>query len=184
MVTNNGVIITALLALSLLAGCATAPRGPRVMVLPAEGKPFEVFQEEDAMCRQWAAQQIGISQETLDQNTARSAVAGTAIGAGIGAAIGSISGQAGRGAAIGAGAGMLSGLASGSDSSRHYGWEAQRQYDIAYQQCMYAKGNHIPGVVRRSRRIERMMPPPPDNSPEPYFEPQPGEPQPPPPPVK
>jgi hypothetical protein len=41
------------------------------------------------------------------------------------------------GTALGAGAG--SGMASGT------AWTAQRRYDVAYQQCMYAKGNVIPG---------------------------------------
>ncbi len=47
------------LAALVLGGCATVPTGPSVMVLPAQGKPFEVFQADDAVCRQWAAQQIG-----------------------------------------------------------------------------------------------------------------------------
>jgi hypothetical protein len=29
------------------------------MVIPSPGKPFEVFAEEDYICRQWAQQQIG-----------------------------------------------------------------------------------------------------------------------------
>ena len=33
-----------------LGGCATAPSGPRVAVMPAPGKPFEVFVEEDKLC--------------------------------------------------------------------------------------------------------------------------------------
>ncbi|TAN39901.1 MAG: glycine zipper family protein [Nitrospirae bacterium] len=149
------------MALSVLSGCATVPAGPRVMVLPAPGKPFEVFQEEDAACRIWAGQQIGMSQEELDQHTARSAAAGTAIGAGVGAAIGSAYGHAGRGALIGAGVGLLSGLSAGSDSGRVYGWEAQRRYDMAYSQCMYAKGNQVPATSRRMRRTQRYVPPPP-----------------------
>ena len=32
-----------LLPLALLAGCASLPSGPRVAVMPAPGKPFEVF---------------------------------------------------------------------------------------------------------------------------------------------
>ena len=31
------------------------------------------------------------------------------------------------------------------------GSEAQRRYDIAYQQCMYAKGNQLPGSAYRYR---------------------------------
>lgn len=37
--------------------------------------------------------------------------------------------------------------------------EAQRRYDVAYQQCMYAKGNQIPGM--RAATPYRYLPPPP-----------------------
>jgi hypothetical protein len=159
---NFRIIIFLLLALLVIGGCATIPTGPSVMVLPPPEKPFEVFQAEDAVCKQWAAQQIGLSpQETVNQNTVTGAVAGTVIGAGLGAAIGSTSGDMGAGAAIGAASGLLLGTAAGADSARFYGWEAQRRYDIAYMQCMYAKGNQIPGVVTRTRSIQRIPPPPP-----------------------
>jgi hypothetical protein len=153
------------LVLLLLGGCATVPTGPSVMVLPAQGKPFEVFQAEDANCRRWASQQIGLSpQETVNQNTAAGAVAGTIIGAGLGAAIGAISGNPGMGAAIGAGSGLLGGTVAGASSGQVYGWEAQRRYDIAFQQCMYANGNQVPGTVQRGRRaypVPPLLPPPP-----------------------
>lgn len=151
-------ILIVVMAVSILAGCATVPTGPRVMVYPEPGKPFEVFQEEDNACRMWAGQQIGMSQEELDRTTVRSAAAGTAIGAGVGAAIGSAYGHAGTGALIGAGTGLLAGLAA-TDSGRVYGWEAQRRYDMAYQQCMYAKGNQVGS--RRYRGSGRYTPPPP-----------------------
>src|ERR1700690_1044188 len=148
--------------LVVLSGCATVPNGPTVTVLPAPGKPFAQFQDDDAICRQWAAQQIGVTpQETVNQNTATGAVAGTLIGGGLGAAIGAASGHVGTGAAIGAGTGLLFGTLAGSDRGYAYGRSAQRKYDTAYQQCMYAKGNQVPGMVEPSRRVHRRMPPPP-----------------------
>ena len=127
------------LAALVLGGCATFPTGPSVMVLPPPGKPFEQFQADDAVCRGWAGQQIGATaQETANQNTAIGAVAGTAMGAALGAAIGAASGNAGAGAAIGAASGLLGGTAVGANAGQAYGWEAQRRYDMAYQQCMYA----------------------------------------------
>ena len=36
----------------------------------------------------------------------------------------------------------------GSNAGAASEYQLQRRYDIAYQQCMYAKGNQIPGVVR------------------------------------
>ena len=154
-------ILLSLLLLALI-GCATVPTGPSVMVLPPSGKPFEQFQAEDAICRQWASQQIGLNaQETVNRNTATSAVVGTAIGAGLGAAIGSASGDAGVGAAIGAASGLLLGTTSGASAGQVYGAEAQRRYDIAYMQCMYSKGNQSPGVVTRTRSTRTIPPPPP-----------------------
>ncbi len=169
---KSKMIIFLFLVLPVLGGCATVPTGPSVMVLPPPGKPFEQFQAEDAICRQWAAQQIGMSpQEAASQSTVTGAVAGTAIGAGLGAAIGSASGAAGTGAAIGAASGLLLGTSAGASAGQVSGWEAQRRYDIAYQQCMYSKGNQIPGMVTRtapSRRMPPPPPPPPGYAPEPY----------------
>ncbi len=170
-----------LFTLFVLGACATVPTGPSVMVLPAAGKPFEQFQAEDATCRQWARQQIGLTpQEAINQNTMTGAAVGTAIGAGLGAAIGAASGNAGAGAAIGAGSGLLVGTASGADAGQAYGWDAQRRYDMAYQQCMYAYGNIIPGVRRiRVRSMPPPPPPPPDGE---YSSPESSQPAPPPPP--
>jgi hypothetical protein len=160
----------ALVALLLLSGCATLPSGPTVLVLPGQGKPFEQFQVEDAICRQWAGKQVGMSaQDVANQNTAKGAIVGTAIGAGAGALIGSAPGEAGAGAAIGAGSGLLVGTATGSGAGQQYGWQSQQQYDYAYVQCMYAKGNQVPTQVHqyRIRRItspspKSMNPVPPD----------------------
>ncbi len=159
---NNTRFFPLFLALLVLGGCATVPSGPSVMVLPTPGKPFEQFQFEDASCRRWAEQQIGLSpQETVNQNTAAGAAAGTLLGAGLGAAVGAASGNPGLGAGIGAASGLLGGTMVGANAGQVYGYEAQRRYDMAYQQCMYAKGNQIPGVVHRSRRAYASPPPPP-----------------------
>lgn len=166
------------IVLLALGGCVTMPSGPSVMVLPEPGKTFEQFQAEDALCRQWAAQRLGLSPEyTANQNTTTGAVVGTLIGAGLGAALGAGGGNPGLGAAIGAGSGLLVGTASGAEAGRVYGWEAQRQYDIMYQQCMYAKGNQIPGAAQKTYRSRRMPPPPPGWTPpaESYPVPQPAE---------
>jgi len=141
-----------LCAVLLLSACVTMPTGPGVLVLPSPGKSLNDFQVEDMICRQWAGQSIGMSpQDIATQNTVKGAAVGTAIGAGAGALLGSASGDAGSGAAIGAGAGLLMGTAAGAGSGQAYGYEAQERYDYAYVQCMYAKGNQIPGQVHRYR---------------------------------
>ncbi|SRR6266852_4680589 len=55
--------------------------GPSVMVLLGNGKNFEQFQADDAICRQWAAQQTGT---TTKRAPAESTVSGAAIGAAAG----------------------------------------------------------------------------------------------------
>ncbi|MDD2309253.1 MAG: hypothetical protein PHH91_06690 [Desulfuromonadaceae bacterium] len=151
--------ITPLLLLLVLSSCATLPTGPSVRVLPAEGKSFDTFRAEDAICRQWAEQHLGMSaQETYESNVATGAVTGTAMGAGLGAAIGSASGRAGGGALVGAATGLLLGTASGSEAGQVYGREAQRRYDNTYVQCMYTYGNQVPGY---HPRIAVAAPPPP-----------------------
>jgi hypothetical protein len=161
--------LVAVLTLIALGGCATLPSGPSVMVLPAPGKPMEVFQDDDLICRQWADRQIGANrQDAMNQNVATGAVVGTLLGAGLGAAIGAAAGNAGAGAAIGAGTGLIAGTTSGVEAGQVYGYEAQRRYDNAYVQCMYARGNQVPGT-RRSYRPSRVPPPPPDYAPsQPY----------------
>ena len=162
MKKGSRITVVSLLALLVLGGCATMPTGPSVRVLPTPGKSFEAFMAEDAVCRQWAEQQLGLNaQDTANQNTATGAVVGTAIGAGVGAALGAASGNAGAGAAIGGGTGLLFGTASGSSAGQAYGMEAQRRYDNVYVQCMYAKGNQIPGTMRNVRRVRTIAPPPP-----------------------
>jgi hypothetical protein len=147
----------------MLSGCATMPTGPNVTVLPGPGKPFEVFMADDAVCRQWAQQQIGgvSPSETANKNTATGAVVGTAVGAAMGAAIGAATGNAGAGAAIGGGTGLLGGTAIGSNAGASSEYQLQRRYDIAYQQCMYAKGNQIPGSAPARQTYTPPPPPPP-----------------------
>jgi hypothetical protein len=151
-----------------LASCATMPTGPSVMSLPGTGKSFDEFRADDAVCRQFANQQLGgaSAQQAAQNSAVTSAVVGTALGAAAGAAFGSVSGNMGAGAAIGAGTGLLFGSAAGSSAAAGSYYEAQRRYDNAYLQCMYAKGNQIPGY-RRTSSARRSYPPPPANYPPP-----------------
>ena len=50
---------------------------------------------------------------------------------------------------------VVVGTASGAQAGQVYGMEAQRRYDIAYKQCMYAKGNQVPGAS--TRRVRRAL---------------------------
>ena len=129
----------------LLSACATVPSGPSVMALPGTGKSFDQFQTDDVVCRDWASREAGTTpQRMAGVDTAEGAGIGTLIGAGLGAAIGAAAGNPGLGAAVGAGGGLLSGTVFGARRGQAAGGEVQHRYDIAYTQCMYAKGNHVP----------------------------------------
>ncbi len=167
-----------ILAVIAVSGCATIPPGPSVAVMPGPGKSFDAFRVDDSACREWAEVQAGWrANDTVNQNLASGAAIGTLVGTGLGAAIGAASGHVGAGAAIGAAGGLAVGAAGASEPARASGYEVQRRYDIAYQQCMYSKGNQIPGSVRETRRVRYLPPPPPPGyAPMPYY----GNPPPPP----
>ena len=161
--------------LGMLAGCAASiPSGPSVAVMPAQGKPFDVFVAEERECRQFAQQSIGISASQAEtESETKSIAAGTAIGAAAGAIGGGHEG-AGTGAAVG----LLTGAAIGSGEAGYSGREAQRRYDIAYEQCMYAKGNQLPQAPSYQPRIIYSQPPapsyyPPPPAPAPFYYPPP-----------
>jgi hypothetical protein len=156
-------VVLPLAACFVLTACATVPTGPSVLVLPGTAKNFEQFQTDDAVCRQWALQQTGTTpNEAGAASTATGAAVGTAVGAGLGAAIGAAAGSPATGAAVGAGAGLLGGTAVGAGNAYGSGVSVQRRYDIAYMQCMYAKGNQVP-VPRGSQPAytSAAAPPPP-----------------------
>src|ERR1700688_1956344 len=64
-------------------GWAMSPSG---QVMPAPNKPFPVFQQEDAVCRQFAEGQV--PPQDTGGTIAGSAIVGTILGAGLGAAFG------------------------------------------------------------------------------------------------
>ena len=76
--------------LALVAGCASIPSGPGVMVLPGGGKSFDQFRFDDHECRQFAN----------------------------GAAAGAAMGDAGAGAGIGLATGALAGAGAANASGR------------------------------------------------------------------
>lgn len=133
--------LPALLAMLVLAGCASVPTAPNVMALPGTGKTFDEFRADDVSCREYAYYQIGGKAREQSANAAAigNAAVGTAIGAVAGAAIG---GRGGAGA--GAGMGLIVGSASGAEASRGAVYGSQRHYDNAYVQCMYARGHRVP----------------------------------------
>jgi len=175
-----GLKMAALGSALLLGGCVVLPpSGPSLQALPGSRASFDQFQFDDAACRQYASAQIGgrSAAENAQESAAASTVAGTAIGALAGAAIGGSS----EGAAVGAGIGLLTGALAGLGASESSYYYAQRRFDSAYYQCMYARGHKVPVSSRyaqalRSAPAPRSAPPPdaaipPPNAPPPVYAP-------------
>ena len=163
------IIFTTLLVAS---GCASLPNGPSVMVLPGSGMTFEQFRNDDVLCQQFASFQVGgASANQAGMNSGvTSAAIGTVIGAAAGAAIGG-----GGGAAIGAGTGLVGGSLVGTSTASSTMYDVQQRFDVAYIQCMYAKGHQVPvsgqfsGAPSRSNVAPSTspIPPPPPGTPPP-----------------
>ena len=149
--------ILAVALLGVLAGCVSVPNGPSVAVMPAPGKSFDLFVAEDNMCRQFAQNSIGTS---ANQAATDSEVKSIAVGTAIGAVAGTLMGGH-QGAGSGAAVGMLGGAAIGSGEANYSEREAQRRYDIAYEQCMYSKGNQLPQGGYYQPRVRHVQPPAP-----------------------
>ena len=145
-----------LAAVLTLSACAGGPMGPTIPVMPAPNKPFAVFQQDQAVCQNFTAQQVAPQIQAANNQAVGGALLGTLLGAGLGAALGG-----GRGAAIGAASGAAIGTAGGTSYSADANMTIQQQYNVAYQQCMYARGNQVPGY---QGGMSSAPPPPPPSS--------------------
>jgi uncharacterized protein YcfJ len=149
-------IVAGLVAAAALSGCAEHPAGPTVAVMPGPGKSFEAFQTDQLVCRNYADQQVAGQAEAANNAQIGTAALATILGAGLGAAI-----DGGRGAAIGAGAGALGGTAVGGSNAQRSSGTIQQRYNIAYEQCMAAKGNQLPSPGYVTYYAPYPYPPPP-----------------------
>ncbi len=126
----------------LLTACAQTPMGPTVAVMPGPNKPFDVFQTDQISCKQYAETEVAGQAQNENMRAVGAAALTTALGAGLGAAIGG-----GRGAGIGAASGALGGTGIGAMASDRGNQTIQQRYDIAFSQCMYTRGNQVPGYA-------------------------------------
>lgn len=128
----------AALAFLLLAGCATAPIGPHVSVMPAKGKSLEQFKADDKVCKDFAQAEVG---DDVEKSSGMNTLMDMAIGGAVGALGGQMIGHNTKGTVAGAGIGMAAGLATGAYQANKASDDAQIRYDNAYQQCMHTKGH-------------------------------------------
>ena len=132
----------AMIAVIALTGCAPTVMAPTVPVMPGANKPVDQFMTDQQGCEAYANGQTAPLSAQANNQALGGTLLTTALGAGLGAAIGG-----GRGAAIGAASGALVGGSAGARGSSIAGMNIQQQYNIFYSQCMYARGNQVPGFA-------------------------------------
>lgn len=123
--------ITAALVVTLVAGCAAQPQGPRTLVdTYAPGFSYEQYRTDMDQCNGFAAQRpVGTS-------AANGAMGGLVVGALFGALVGSAYGDTGYGAAYGAALGTTSGAVQGAASG------VATQQSIV-RECMRGRGYRV-----------------------------------------
>lgn len=116
--------------------------GPTVQVLPGPTIPYEIFRQDQAFCQHEAEQAVAGQADSANAK----ALGAAAVGAALGAAVGAATSWHGDGAGAGAALGGTAGVAIGAGQSSGTQYSIQGQYNNAYVQCMYAKGNQVPGA--------------------------------------
>src|SRR5271169_4669770 len=138
-------LIVGLSLSGLLAGCAPIafqPPGPSVTVLPAPNKPFDIYVQDHATCKQFAAGEVAGAADQANIRTLADAGTNMVLGAAIGGAAGG-----GVGAGIGAASGAIGGGWFAANDTPWGVYGIQNRYDAAFIECMYAKGNQIPRIT-------------------------------------
>lgn len=125
----------------LLAGCAQTPMGPTIPVMPGPNTSFSQFQNDQAVCRNFADQAVRDQAQGANLRGLGTAALTTALGAGLGAAIGG-----GQGAGIGAAAGALGGTGLTARNTSNANTSIQAQYNNAFASCMFSLGNSVPSI--------------------------------------
>ncbi len=128
-----------------LAACAQQPIMPTAGVTPGPGKTDVAFAADASACKQTASQSIAGQVDAANRQATTGAVTGAAINLLSGglANVGSNLGDTASGAA-----------ATGLQNSQDAQGNIQTVYDTAYNQCMYARGNNVPGMAAQALQPE------------------------------
>ena len=153
--------ISAAAAVLALGGCAVTPTAPTVMVLPGAQTSPAQFQADSLACQQQATALLSGAVQAANDQAAANVVVGTVMGAAVGALMGQGSHHSNNSVAWGAGTGMLIGGTAAAGSSQASSYSLQQRFNIAYVQCMYQRGNRVPGQIRPVRQAPAVPPPPP-----------------------
>jgi hypothetical protein len=125
-------------AIALLAGCAQAPQAPTAQVTPGPGKTDEAFQADMTACKKTASDSVAGQVSAANTQAVTGAMAGVATAAltgGVSAITSNMSGTA------------TSAAQTGVQSSAGAQGTIQQQYDVTFNNCMFAAGDNVPGMA-------------------------------------
>ena len=150
----SGVVMLGL----LVSGCAQTPLGPTVQVMPGPGKSFDQFTYDQAGCKQFAEGAVAGQAQNANTRGVGAAAITTVLGAGL---WGSHWRRPRRRDRRGERRTGRRRDRRGTSSNEQGGIQAQ--YDNAFAQCMYAKGNMVPGYGPMMVNAPTSAPPPSGN---------------------
>lgn len=127
-------------ALLALSGCILPPISPSVKVFPAQGKSSERFAQEDASCKEFALHEISGYPYHADSDVVGGAISGTLLGPGVEVSVNA--GQTATKVMV-----MLIGTGIYERGDAWMQMTLQQRDNVAYMQCMHAKGNDVPGYT-------------------------------------
>jgi hypothetical protein len=138
MKRRNWISVAAATQIMVLAGCVPALMAPTVVVTPGPGKLPAEFAADQTGCATQANQQLAPAVQAANNQIVGNALLGAAFGAGssAGSSNSAVAGNASAGAATTGAATALPAQAT-----------LQQQFNVAYSECMYAKGDIVPGMT-------------------------------------
>jgi hypothetical protein len=127
-------------AAAQIIGCVPTVTAPTVVVTPGPGKSPSDFAADNSACTVQGNQQIAAAKNAANNQIAGTALLSAAVNAGNSAGTGAKKSVVAANAAEGA---VIAAIASeGAAQAR-----LQRQFDVAYSECISAKGDIIPGFT-------------------------------------
>jgi hypothetical protein len=140
MTMRRRLSIAAAAQLIVLAGCVPQTMAPTVVVTPGPSKSAADFGADHTACAAQANERMAPVIQAANNQIVGNALLGAAFGGGSTAAAGGSNSAVGATAAAGA---TIAGAANAQTAQA----TLQQQFNVAYSQCMYAKGDIVPGMT-------------------------------------
>ncbi len=129
--------IAATAQIIVLAGCVPAVMAPSVAATPGPGKMPTDLASDTTACAAQANQQMAPAIQAANNQVAGTVLLNAVIGGGGSAAAGASNSEVAANS-------VANGATAGAANAQAAAATLQQQYDVAYSQCMYARGDNVP----------------------------------------